>query len=96
MPTKSRPRAALAVAVAAVAALAVALVAVVAFTAPAHADTTWSVVPANTDGPDGRSVIDIELPGGQQVTEHIAVINRSTQPVDFAIDANDGYLTAKG
>ncbi|MEU8280367.1 hypothetical protein AB0C08_39355, partial [Microbispora bryophytorum] len=48
------------------------------------------------DGPDGRSVIDIELPGGQQVTEHIAVINRSTQPVDFAIDANDGYLTAKG
>ncbi|GAB3893035.1 hypothetical protein GCM10027612_41900 [Microbispora bryophytorum subsp. camponoti] len=78
------------------AAVAVAVVTVVVFTAPAHADTTWSVVPANADGPDGRSVIDIELPGGQQVTEHIAVINRSTQHVDFAIDANDGYLTAKG
>ncbi|MEU6432630.1 hypothetical protein ABZ860_42560 [Microbispora sp. NPDC046973] len=73
-----------------------AMVALVVSAAPAAADTTWSVVPANANGPDGRSVIDIELSGGQQVTEHIAVINRSTQPVDFAIDANDGYLTAKG
>ncbi|MBB2747469.1 UNVERIFIED_ORG: hypothetical protein FHR35_007348 [Microbispora rosea subsp. rosea] len=71
-------------------------VVVVAFATPAGADTTWSVVPANANGPDGRSVIDIELAGGQQVTEHVAVINRSTAPVDFAIDANDGYLTAKG
>ncbi|MFI7632512.1 hypothetical protein, partial [Microbispora rosea] len=63
-----------------------ALVAVVAVAAPAGADTTWSVVPADANGPDGRSVIDIELPAGQQVTEHIAVVNRSTQPVDFAID----------
>ncbi|WP_157099659.1 COG1470 family protein [Microbispora sp. ATCC PTA-5024] len=73
-----------------------AMVAMVVSAAPAAADTTWSVVPADANGPDGRSVIDIELPGGQQVTEHIAVINRSTQPVDFAIDAGDGYLTAKG
>ncbi|WP_405393634.1 hypothetical protein [Microbispora hainanensis] len=74
----------------------VAVTAVAAFAVPAGADTTWSVVPANADGPDGRTAIDIELPAGQQVTEHIAVINRSTQPVDFAIDANDGYLTTKG
>lgn len=60
------------------------------------ADITWSVVPASADGPDGRSVIDLELAGGQQVVEHVAVINRSTEAVDFAIDANDGYLTAKG
>ncbi|WP_204053410.1 COG1470 family protein, partial [Microbispora siamensis] len=72
------------------------LVAMVAFATPAGADTTWSVVPADANGPDGRSVIDLELAGGQQATEHIAVINRSTQPVDFAIDANDGYLTSKG
>ncbi|MEW9530031.1 DUF916 domain-containing protein [Microbispora sp. NPDC049125] len=74
----------------------VTLVALIAFATPSNADTTWSVVPADANGPDGRRVIDIELPGGQQVTEHIAVTNRSTQPVDFAIDANDGYLTAKG
>ncbi|MFJ2034106.1 hypothetical protein [Streptosporangium sp. NPDC087985] len=71
----------------------------VAFAVPADAggsDTTWSVVPADANGPDGRSVIDVELAGGQEVTEHVAVINRSTKPVVFAIDANDGYLTAKG
>lgn len=64
--------------------------------APSHADTTWSVVPANAGGPDGRSVIDLELPGGGQAVEHVAVINRSTEPVEFGIDANDGYLTSKG
>lgn len=75
------------------------VVAFTAFAVPAHAgsgDITWSVVPANADGPDGRSVIDIDVAGGQEVTEHIAVINRSTQEVTFAIDANDGYLTTKG
>lgn len=79
-----------------VALLVAALVTSVAFATPSVADTTWSVVPANAEGPDGRSVIDLELAGGQQVVEHVAVINRSTQPVDFAIDANDGYLTSKG
>ncbi|MEU3163329.1 DUF916 domain-containing protein [Streptosporangium sp. NPDC006930] len=59
-------------------------------------DITWSVAPADAKGPDGRSAIDVELAGGQEVTEHIAVINRSTKEVAFAIDANDGYLTAKG
>lgn len=72
------------------------LVAMVAFAGPSDADTTWSVVPAGADGPDGRGVIDLELAGGQQVIEHVAVINRSPQPVDFAVDANDGYLTSKG
>lgn len=79
---------------------AIALVAVVAIAGPAQAaariDTTWSVVPANANGPDGRGDIDIELAPGQAVTEHVAVTNRSVKPVAFAIDANDGYLTAKG
>ncbi|MEU8199211.1 hypothetical protein AB0C10_36050 [Microbispora amethystogenes] len=94
--TKSRSRGAFALLAVLHAVGATVLVVLVAFATPASADTTWSVVPANAKGPDGRSVIDIDLAGGQQVTEHIAVINRSTQPVDFAIDANDGYLTAKG
>ncbi|MGP4101448.1 COG1470 family protein [Nonomuraea sp. KM90] len=98
--TTSRKRAALA-RLAALPALGVALLVAtpsdaVASAAPSGADITWSVVPANAGGPDGRSVIDLELAGGQQVVEHVAVINRSTQPVDFAIDANDGYLTSKG
>ncbi|MEV4103369.1 hypothetical protein AB0J42_24185 [Nonomuraea sp. NPDC049649] len=88
----SRPRGVLA----RLAVLPALLAAMVAFAGPSGADTTWSVVPAGADGPDGRSVIDLELAGGQQVVEHVAVINRSTEPVDFAIDANDGYLTSKG
>ncbi|MBE3016335.1 DUF916 domain-containing protein, partial [Microbispora sp. NEAU-D428] len=94
--TKNRPRGALALLAVLHAVGVTVLVAMVAFATPSAADTTWSVVPADANGPDGRSVIDLELAGGQQATEHIAVINRSTQPVDFAIDANDGYLTAKG
>ncbi|MGW5265903.1 WxL protein peptidoglycan domain-containing protein [Microbispora sp. NPDC004025] len=102
MPTKSRTRGLHALPPvlhalgATVLAAMVTLVAVVALATPSSADVTWSVVPADANGPDGRRVIDIELAGGQQTTEHIAVINRSTQPVDFAIDANDGYLTSKG
>ncbi len=72
----------------------------VGFAGPAGAagrsDITWSVAPADAKGPDGRSVIDVELAGGQEATEHVAIINRSTKEVVFAIDANDGYLTAKG
>ncbi|MGI5158832.1 COG1470 family protein [Microbispora sp. CA-102843] len=94
--TKSRSRGALALLAVLHTVGATVLVALVAFATPSNADTTWSVVPADANGPDGRSVIDIDLAGGQQVTEHIAVVNRSTQPVDFAIDANDGYLTSKG
>ncbi|MGI5270488.1 hypothetical protein ACQEUU_15145 [Nonomuraea sp. CA-218870] len=94
--TASRPRGVLA-RLAVLPALGVALLAaMVAFATPSGADTTWSVVPADAGGPDGRSVIDLELAGGQQVVEHVAVINRSTEPVDFTIDANDGYLTSKG
>ncbi|GIH25271.1 hypothetical protein Aph01nite_35810 [Acrocarpospora phusangensis] len=81
----------------AVALLALMCATLVGLAGPAAArDITWSVVPANAGGPDGRSVIDVELAGGQEVTEHVAVINRSTKEVVFAIDANDGYLTAKG
>ncbi|WP_460716501.1 hypothetical protein, partial [Microbispora hainanensis] len=66
MPTKNRSQGAPALLAAlavlrAVGTLLVAMVAVAAFAVPAGADTTWSVVPANADGPDGRTVIDIEL-----------------------------------
>ena len=94
--TKSRTRGALVLLAVLHAVGATVMVALVALAPPSSADVTWSVVPADANGPDGRRAIDIELAGGQQVTEHIAVINRSTQQVDFAIDANDGYLTAKG
>ncbi|MGW4116931.1 DUF916 domain-containing protein [Actinosynnema sp. NPDC004786] len=63
---------------------------------PPQGEVTWSVVPAKADGPDGRRVVDLELRGGERITEHVAVTNHSPRPVTFAIDANDGYLTDKG
>ncbi|QQQ73449.1 DUF916 domain-containing protein [Saccharothrix sp. 6-C] len=63
---------------------------------PAQGEVTWSAVPANATGPDGRRVVNLELAGGETVTEHVAVTNHSARPVTFVVDANDGYLTDKG
>ncbi|WP_367129482.1 hypothetical protein [Saccharothrix sp. HUAS TT1] len=54
------------------------------------------MVPANAEGPDERRAVDLELPGGERVTEHVAATNHSTRPVTFTVAANDGYLTDKG
>ncbi|MFI2485839.1 WxL protein peptidoglycan domain-containing protein [Promicromonospora kroppenstedtii] len=57
---------------------------------------TWSVVPADAAGPDGRRVVDLELAPGERATEHVAVTNHSADEVTFALSANDGYLTERG
>jgi hypothetical protein len=60
------------------------------------ADVTWSVQPANADGPDGRSWIEQTLDPGEQVVEYLALRNLSATAVTFAIKAADGYLTPTG
>ncbi|MEU4360648.1 DUF916 domain-containing protein [Promicromonospora sp. NPDC023987] len=71
-----------------------------AASAPAHtADDdriTWSVVPADASGPDGRRIVELELEPGERATEHVAVSNHSADEVTFALSANDGYLTERG
>lgn len=57
---------------------------------------TWSVRPADENGPDGRRVIDVVLEPGERTTEHVVVTNHSSVPVTFSITANDGYLTERG
>jgi hypothetical protein len=57
---------------------------------------TWSVVPADASGPDGRRVVDLVLEPGERATEHVAVTNQSATEVTFALSANDGYLTERG
>ncbi|WP_277212156.1 WxL protein peptidoglycan domain-containing protein [Isoptericola croceus] len=57
---------------------------------------SWSVVPADDEGPDGRRVVDVELGPGKGEVEHVAVANHGDEPVTFALRANDGYLTANG
>lgn len=60
------------------------------------AAVTWSVRPANADGPDGRSWIEQTLDPGEEVVEHLALNNLSDSAVTFAIKAADGYLTPTG
>ncbi|ROS72146.1 WxL protein peptidoglycan domain-containing protein [Cellulomonas sp. PhB143] len=57
---------------------------------------TWSMAPADTDGPDGRRTIELDLGPGDSTTEHVAVTNSSGTDMTFAVAANDGYLTANG
>lgn len=68
----------------------------VAATDPEASRLTWTVAPADENGPDGRRVIDLELAPGRSATEHLAVTNYSDAPTTFAITANDGYLTERG
>ncbi|MEO3857828.1 DUF916 domain-containing protein [Acrocarpospora sp. B8E8] len=63
---------------------------------PAKPTLTWSVQPANQQGPDGRRWIERTLDPGQSVTEHLAVRNFSDGAAVFALKAADGYLTDKG
>ncbi|WP_265520955.1 hypothetical protein [Oerskovia flava] len=93
----SRPRALVVTAIAALLALA---------PGSAHAATddetepagsvTWSVVPADADGPDGRRWLELTLDPGDRVTEHLAVRNLGDVESTFALQAADGYLTDKG
>lgn len=57
---------------------------------------TWSVVPAGSSGPDGRSTITHELAPGEQVSDRIAVRNLSDVDVTFDLAAADGFYTAEG
>ncbi|MEV6866843.1 DUF916 domain-containing protein [Streptosporangium subroseum] len=57
---------------------------------------TWSVQPADQQGPDGRRWIELTLDPGQSVTEHLAVRNFGDASAVFALKAADGYITDKG
>ncbi|WP_204042026.1 WxL protein peptidoglycan domain-containing protein [Acrocarpospora phusangensis] len=63
---------------------------------PAKPTLTWSVQPADEQGPDGRRWIELALDPGQSVTEHLAVRNFSDGAAVFTLKAADGYLTDKG
>ncbi|WP_395242702.1 hypothetical protein ACGGZK_11000 [Agromyces sp. MMS24-K17] len=57
---------------------------------------TWSVVPADAAGPDGRSWVDQSLDPGESREEHLAVRNLGPTDVTFALSAADGYFTETG
>ncbi|WP_454044429.1 hypothetical protein [Cellulosimicrobium sp. Marseille-Q8652] len=57
---------------------------------------TWSVAPADADGPDGRRWVEQTVDPGATVDEHLAVTNFGDVAATFALVAADGYLTDKG
>ncbi|MFJ6537995.1 WxL protein peptidoglycan domain-containing protein [Paenarthrobacter sp. NPDC091711] len=57
---------------------------------------TWAVTPADAEGPDGRSWLELELDSGASANEHLAVRNLSDRDVTFALTAADGYFTPTG
>ncbi|KJC64635.1 hypothetical protein TZ00_09880 [Agreia bicolorata] len=59
-------------------------------------DITWSVRPASSAGPDGRSWIETSLEPRSTIIEHLAVTNFSDQPVTFTLTSADGYFTEEG
>jgi hypothetical protein len=65
-------------------------------TARDTADITWSVRPASSTGPDGRSWAELTLDPGEEATDHLAVRNFSDTEVTFAISAADGLFTDTG
>lgn len=56
----------------------------------------WSVVPADTDGPDGRVSLRHVLDPGDQASDQIAVTNHADSPAEFTVTAGDGIVGANG
>lgn len=74
-----------------------ALVAPSAFAAPSNAESvTWSARPADQDGRDGRSWVEVELDPGATHRDHLAIENFSASEVTFQVYASDGYFTDTG
>jgi len=57
---------------------------------------TWSVAPADANGPDDRSWVESKLDAGESTTEYLAIRNLGKTTTTFALTAADGYLTTTG
>ncbi|WP_448631237.1 WxL protein peptidoglycan domain-containing protein [Cellulomonas soli] len=93
--TRSTPRAARALLLAALVAAVGALVP----TAATADDTTvaWAVSPADEAGnPDGTTRFELEVGPGEQVVEHVLVTNSSTVERTFRVYGADGFTTQSG
>jgi hypothetical protein len=55
---------------------------------------SWSVIPATAAAPDTRTTFNYaSVAPGTTITDHVAVLNRSSQSVAFTIDATDATGT---
>lgn len=76
------------------------IVSATALAAPASAEdpapVSWSVVPADASGPDGRVSVDHGIDAGASVEDHFAVRNLGKGEVTFRLSAADGFYNKKG
>ena len=56
----------------------------------------WSVTPADENGPDGRTAVELDVDPGETVADHFAVRNVSDNEVTFQLTAADGFYTRTG
>lgn len=56
----------------------------------------WSVTPADENGPDGRTAVELDVDPGETVSDHFAVRNVSDDEVTFQLTAADGFYTRTG
>ena len=65
-------------------------------TAPPAGSITWSLIPASATAPDHRSTFDYtNVKPGSTISDHLAVINRSSQSVAFTVYATDATGTTQ-
>ncbi|MET0353372.1 MAG: hypothetical protein ABW038_05400, partial [Plantibacter flavus] len=62
----------------------------------AEAPVTWSVSPADDEGPDGRAWVERDLDPGDTITEHLALRNLGDARATFRLSAADAYFTETG
>jgi hypothetical protein len=56
---------------------------------------TWSVVPATSKGPDSRILFNYGVvKAGSTITDHVEIVNRSSQDASFSIYATDATGTS--
>ncbi len=56
----------------------------------------WSVTPADENGPDGRTAVELDVDPGEKVSDHFAVRNVGDDEVTFQLTAADGFYTRTG
>lgn len=63
---------------------------------PAPGEASWSIKPADEQGPDDRPAFELVLPPGREVTEHVAVANLSARELTLTLYASDAFNTPDG
>src|ERR1700722_6635863 len=57
---------------------------------------TFGLAPASATGPDGRPALDYTVSPGEVISDHVAALNYSDQPLTLRLYASDAVETNLG